>query len=137
MSAKFYIISRTGRAWKAFNFIVSISCLWSSYLYCTIMCKRYVEDDYHKSTMKWVIGFESIFLIHCGLNFLVDYTMEGSKTPVRDVAKTSSHYLDNGFKADFIPLIPLEFIPMYRNRQYLFYIIKLSRMAKGMELYNV
>jgi hypothetical protein len=80
------------------------------------LCKRYVEDDYHKPTTKWVIGFETIFLIHCGLNFLVDFTLEGSNIPVRDIAKTSSYYLDHGFKADFIPLIPLEFIPMYRNR---------------------
>jgi hypothetical protein len=78
-----------------------------------------------------------IFLLHCGLNFLVDFTVEGSKIPVRDFSKISSHYLSSEFMADFIPIIPLQFIPMYRNRQYLFYLIKLYRILKGLKLYNV
>lgn len=85
----------------------------------------------------WVIVFESIFLIHCGLSFLVDYKLEGSKVPIRDVSKTSTYYLNTGFKSDFIPLLPMQFIPMFRNRQNLFYAIKLIRITKGLKLYNV
>ena len=57
--------------------------------------------------------------------------------PIRDVSKTSNNYLSNGFKGDIIPLIPFQFLPMYRNRQYLFYAIKLYRITKGLQLYNV
>ena len=67
-SSKFYIISRTGRFWKVFQFMVTILGLLSSYFYCTIMCNRYiVSDDHHAMATKWVIGFEAIFLVHCGL----------------------------------------------------------------------
>jgi hypothetical protein len=63
-----------------------------------------------------VVIFEAIFLIHCGLKFLVDFTIEGSKIPVRDISKISTHYLNTEFLADIIPIIPLQFIPLFRNR---------------------
>ena len=119
--------------------MVSVLCLISSYFYCSILCYRYtLPDDHHDSkTVTLVITFEIIFLIHCGLKFLVDFNVDGSKIPVGDIAKISTHYLNTGFWADFIPIVPFQFIPMYRNRQYLFYIIKLYRITKGLQLYNV
>lgn len=87
--------------------------------------------------MKWVITFELIFLIHCGLKFFVDYNVEGSNIPVKDLSKISTHYFNTGFMEDVIPIVPLQFYPLYRNRQYLFYIIKLYRITKGLQLYNV
>ena len=68
LGSKFYIISRTGRFWKVWKFMVTILGLVSSYFYCTILCNRYiVSDEHHANATKWVIGFEAIFLIHCGL----------------------------------------------------------------------
>lgn len=72
------------------------------------MCYRYmISDDDHAAAVKQVIGYEIIFVVHCGQQFFVDFTSDGSKVPVRDLSKISTYYLNHGFKGDIIPLIPL------------------------------
>ena len=47
------------------------------------------------------------------------------------------NYLNTSFVLDFVPLLPLNFIPMYRKRQYLWYILKMIRIYKGFEVFDV
>jgi len=44
--------------------------------------------------------------------------------------ETYSNYLNGEFKWDIIPLIPLQLLDLYRNRQRIFYVIKMIRIRK-------
>ena len=46
-------------------------------------------------------------------------------------------YISTMFIYDLIPLIPMQFLKMKKDRQYLFYIVKMMRLKKGFDLYNV
>ena len=41
------------------------------------------------------------------------------------------------FAVDLICLLPLGTLKMKRNREFLFFIIKMLRLVKGFELFNV
>lgn len=71
------------------------------------------------------------------LQFLKEFKPSAEKPPVREIAKTAMNYFYNGFAMDFIPLIPFFAIKMKRNRQQLFYIIKMIRLVKGFDLFDV
>lgn len=47
------------------------------------------------------------------------------------------NYLHNGFAMDVIPLIPFYSVDLKRNRQSLFYIIKMIRLIKGFTIFDV
>lgn len=47
------------------------------------------------------------------------------------------NYLKTDFLWDFIPLLPVNFFPMYRKRHYLFYLLKMIRINKGFEVFDV
>jgi hypothetical protein len=40
------------------------------------------------------------------LQFLVEFTPEGSKVPVNDLSKISLNYIHGDFARDFAPLLP-------------------------------
>jgi len=73
----------------------------------------------------------------------VEYIPETDrKNPIRDFKGMALKYLQGGFMTDFIPLIPLQFVPFTRvfeikNTGNIFYLIKLVRLARGLELLNV
>ena len=80
---------------------------------------------------------EFLFLIHMLLQFLVEFTPEGSKSPVTDLSKTSMNYINGVFVWDFIPILPFYVIELDRNRQYLFNIFKMIRIQRGFDLFDV
>lgn len=49
---------------------------------------------------------ESSFLIDVILNFLKEYTPEGSNKPVSEFGKVSGHYLSTTFITDIIVIVP-------------------------------
>ena len=132
------IISHEGRFWTNFQMLCSVLCLVSSYYYCSIMCHRYAfMDQMEDGHLTLIVVFESIFLVRIFLSFFVDYKVEGSTQAVSDLPTIASNYLNTDFLWDFILVLPLQFIPMYRRRQYLFYLLKIFRIPQGLELYNV
>lgn len=81
--------------------------------------------------------FESLFLIHLCLQFLVEYRIEGLHHPVRDIPKISANYLENGFLLEVIPLLPFQVIKLKQNRSQLFYMIKLIRLMRCLKIFNI
>ena len=47
------------------------------------------------------------------------------------------NYLKTRFIFDFIPLLPINFIPMFRKREYLFYVVKMTRLYRSLEFFDV
>ena len=83
-----------------------------------------------------VVGLEVTFLAHFVSQFFLEYEDE-SQRKVRDMSKIAVNYLRTSFALDFVPLLPFNFIPMYRKREYLFYILKMTRIYKGFEVFDV
>ena len=49
----------------------------------------------------------------------------------------ATNYLNNGFLIDLVCILPFQFITLQRNRQYLFYIIKLVRLTRTEHIIDV
>jgi len=47
------------------------------------------------------------------------------------------NYINGVFVWDFIPILPLYVVELNRNRQYLFNIIKMIRIQRGFDLFDV
>ena len=47
------------------------------------------------------------------------------------------NYINGVFVWDFIPILPLYVVELDRNRQYLFNIIKMIRIQRGFDLFDV
>lgn len=82
------------------------------------------------------MGIEATFLAHFVSQFFLEYEDESQKK-VRDMSKIAVNYVKTNFILDFLPLLPLNLIPMYRKREYLFYILKMTRIYKGFEIFDV
>jgi len=78
-----------------------------------------------------------MFAVSIILRFFVDYYEEGKQFPVRDFAAIAINYLKTDFIYDFIPLIPLQELPLPRDYARFFYIIKVMRLFNGFKLLNV
>ena len=135
---KLVMISPKDQIYQLFCLIVTISCLLSSYVYSYSAAFRLHDEREVIWTTFFTIFFELIFLAHMVTQFILEYTPEGSKNPVRDYKRIAMHYINEGdFKADFIAIIPFQIITMRNGRQKLFLLIKLVRLAKGLKLFNV
>jgi hypothetical protein len=51
--------------------------------------------------------------------------------------KIANNYFSNSFLLDFVCLLPLEYVHMKRERQLLFFLIKMLRIPKGLSLFDV
>ena len=68
---------------------------------------------------------------------MLEYKVDGEPQPINDPFKIWKNYLNNSFPLDIICLLPLQFVKMKRNRQLLFFLIKMLRIIKGFELFDV
>ena len=69
---------------------------------------------------------------------MLDYTEEGKNTPVRDLPKIFKYYTNSSnFSLDLLTIIPLQFIEMKNNRNYLFFGLKMLRIVKGLNVFDV
>ena len=59
---------------------------------------------------------ESIFLIHCLLQFFVEYQDEDGNG-VRNLTKISLRYIKGDFPSDFISLIPFQLMDMGERKR--------------------
>ena len=85
------------------------------------------------------IIFESIFGINILVNFLTDFVPDGEVFPERDLTKIAERYLQTEFVNDFVPTFPFTFFFDNSQEKYwrLFYLIKIIRLIKGIEIYDV
>lgn len=62
------------------------------------------------------------------LNCFKAYKPESALEPVTEFKLIVSNYYKTDFLSDFVPLIPLQLLSLKRNRQRLFYLIKIIRI---------
>jgi hypothetical protein len=98
------------------------------------MCTfRYNGDSglYHKIEM-WSNIAEIIFAIDLIANFFkVSHNVHKEHDEKKfTFNETYSNYLSGEFKWDLIPLIPLQLLVLTRNRQRIFFVIKMVRIRK-------
>lgn len=80
--------------------------------------------------------YETIFLASICIQFLVEFTPPGQLTPVKDISQISLRYLKGEFYKDFIPIIPLQLLDLGGDER-LFYVIKIMRLIKGLQVFDV
>jgi hypothetical protein len=58
--------------------------------------------------------FEAVFMLDICVNFLLSYEYMGplGKLTQKNIPTIATHYLSTTFYKDFIPIIPLQLIPM-------------------------
>ena len=104
---KLLLISEKNKLYHFFCLIVTISCLISSYIYAYMAAFRLHPDRETKFTTIAALFFELIFVGHMCTQFILEYTPEGSKIPVRDYKMIAMRYMKEGdFAIDLVAIIP-------------------------------
>jgi len=78
-----------------------------------------------------------VFGFHLVLQFFLSFDDGKSPKPQTNLTKIFNNYFYGSFIYDFIPLIPFQLIEMYRNRNCLFYLVKVMRLWQGFKLLDV
>ena len=97
-----FTIDHKGGSYLIFNFLVTICCLISSYLYVNIAAHR-VEEAGFSSSLSTI--FEVVFCCDIIVSSLLTYDKTGNDNigTERRITFTSTNYLKNRFMKDFIP----------------------------------
>ena len=104
--SQLFIISLENSWYKVFNMVVTLCCLFSSYIYAYIAAFR-LHEDLNESILSSQYIFETIFLLHMILQFFLEFCPESTNVPVIDLKKIAVHYLEGEFKGDMIAILPL------------------------------
>ena len=133
-----FIIGHRNMTYLCFEILMCALCIVSSYFYASMMGFRYTfEEENRQKVMTTMLVFEAFFVVQFLLQFIREYKEDGFP-PERDIAKIAIHYMTKGsFAVDLVCLLPLGILKMKRNREFLFFIIKMLRLVKGFELFNV
>lgn len=127
-------IPEDNRVYLWWRTLVIFCCLTSSYFYAFMAA---FQDPTPGSFLAWInVIFEIIFLTSICIQFLVEFTPPGQLTPVKDITQISLRYLKGEFYKDFIPIIPLQMLN-FGGDEKLFYIIKIMRLIKGLQVFDV
>jgi hypothetical protein len=119
-------------------------CILSSFLYAFSAAFRYDVDG--GPTNKEKSGYtdqhiryfdmaqsiiEGIFLIDMMIEFVLEFHDDATNTNVRDISQISMRYLKNEFLSDFIPLIPFNWIGIFKfNNSRVFFLVKCFRLKE-------
>lgn len=120
---------------------IGLLSLFSSYFYLFLTAFR--EPQYHLHYDVYLDlsgGIEIIFVIFSLLQFVKAYTPEYSEkgtSEVRDLKKIANRYFENGFLLDLLSLLPFQFMTLPRHRERLLFLLKVVRIRRGFELFNI
>lgn len=65
------------------------------------------------------------------IEFVLEYHDDATNTNVRDITQISMRYLKNEFLSDFIPLIPFNWIGIFKfNNSRVFFLVKCFRLKE-------
>ena len=138
-------ISEENKVYKLFQLIITVNCMFSSFLYAKLACFKDPVDasgyhhHYSQESLDLIYQFELIveglFLLDFILSFFLQYMPQNAETlvPIKDVSKTAMRYFQTGMSRDLIPLIPFHLFFKFRYSR-LFYLIKCIRVAKSIGL---
>lgn len=132
------IICPDNVVYMGFDMLVTVLCLISGYYYGTMAGFRYSDLDALDTTnFNIQIVMESIFLVHMLCQFFLEIRIDENPVACRDLPTIVWNYIQTTFPIDFITNFPFFLIRMKRNRQYMFYVVKLLRIDKGFKLFDV
>lgn len=134
--SEFVVISQSNKVYVVFNLFDRILCMISTYVYAYISAFR-LHSHISKQIFNTYIFFEIVFFISMISRFFVEFTQSSNGVPCRELKMIVVNYLKGDFKIDFICILPLQMIPLKNNRNYLFFIIKMVRFLRGLELFDV
>jgi hypothetical protein len=123
---------------------VVLLCILSSFLYAFYAAFRYDADGGPINKLKSElsddqIGYfntiqaivEGIFLIDMMIEFVLEFHDDATNTDVRDISIISKRYLKNEFLSDFIPLIPFNWIGIFKfKHSRIFFLVKCFRLKE-------
>ena len=115
-----------------------INCCISSYVYSWMAA--FGHDPFYKSLTPYFVCIEMMFCFHIYVKFTTDFIPDGEQMPVKNLLRIAKKYVNSkAFNYDVIPLIPFNlFFHVSKNKIYrCFYFIKLFRIIKGLEIFNV
>ena len=118
--------------------VVDISfCLLSAYVYSWLAC--FGTDSDTGAPFALTVLFEIIFTISIILKMLTSYLPDGESSPVTDHKLIFTRYRDTELQRDFIAWIPIVlFVDCSKQYFYrLFYTVKVIRITKAIEKFNV
>jgi hypothetical protein len=91
------------------------------------------ENIFYFNLLQSII--EGIFLIDMMIEFVLEFHDDATNTNVRDISQISIRYLKNEFLSDFIPLIPFNWIGIFKfNNSRLFFLVKCFRLKETFAL---
>lgn len=131
------IISEGSTFKRAWSIIYLLSCFTSPYFYAWVALNGHEKDE--KLQLFFAYSYESIFAFNICINFLTDFVPDGEIVPEKDMAKIADRYLNGDFLQDFVPTFPLTFFFDNSNTKFwrLLYLVKIIRLIKGIEVYDV
>jgi hypothetical protein len=94
--------NRVYMVWRSFNVFC---CLTSSYFYAYMAAFENPATGSFLGRLNFI--YECIFTVSMLIQFLVEFTPPGQRTPVKDISQISLRYLKGEFWKDFVPIIPL------------------------------
>lgn len=136
--SKFIIMSHQSYFSLTWGFIDIILSLVSSYFYAwlAVFYDDLISDSAFNS---YQMFFEIFFLFGMIKSFITDYIEDGEIVPVRDLIKIGQRYINRGsFLLDFITIFPFPYVLRnYIRKSKVFFLFKLGRMIKGVQLFQV
>ena len=131
------IISEQSTFKKGWSIVYLVSCFTSPYFYAWVALNGHEKDEYLQLCFAYI--YESIFALNICFNFLTDFVPDGEIIPEKDLAKIADRYLNGEFLKDFAPTFPLTFFFDNSHTKFwrLLYLVKIIRLIKGIEIYDV
>lgn len=129
------IISENGKFAFFFKYLDIMFCILSSYIYLWYATFGPAEEKYY-----WIeIFFESFFFVSMIVSFLTDFKHEGEIESEKRLSVIVKRYgFSYQFIYDFIALIPIAIIFRDKGKYIkIFYCLKIFRMIKGLNFFNV
>ena len=126
------IVSHKSRLYQIQQLFILLLCVFSSYFYGLMamfgetMLYEEIRNQY------WVC--EGVFLMDILLTFFIDFKDPIDGNLVRSHKKIFMNYLNGKFWRDFIPILPLQLIPLPLDTSHHLFIFKCFRIFKGLRV---
>ena len=135
-----FVISNDSTFSMVWMVIDTVACMASAYMYAFLACYGVNEDGPRdEEELLFEMLWEFVFLISIIKCFLTDYRVEGESFPKKNFFKIAQRYLKGDFMIDFIPIVPIPFMINLHTFPdgKLFYLLKIVRLKRGLEVFNV
>lgn len=137
--SKLLLFEEDNYYYALFHIFMSMLKVISSFYYLGISANIHFDWYGESSTQFYMAFFEIFFLIEIILQFFRKVTPEGKSKPLSEISDVSMNYLNNNFIHQLIPIIPFQYIGEIdtMDSHYYFLLLKVYRLKRGLECYDV